>query len=222
MKRLTRNQKNSLLDEIQHSGVSIETREIYLHGVDSGEDDAGTDYRMAMRFIKNFRFLESLNDKPIIVHQYNIGGDWSAGMAVYDTIMYSDCHVNFVMHGIAASMGSIIPQAADTRLMMPNCCMLIHFGSTDIYGLDHTTAQSWADWEKGLTDVMMGIYSDACHDSKKFVGKSKAKITECLTKTIKDKGDLWLTATQAVDWGFSDAIIGEEGYESIKSLTENE
>ena len=160
---------------------------------------------------KNLRILESLNHSSIIIHQYNIGGDWNAGMSIYDMILQSPCKIIFICHGISASMGSIIPQAADVRRTMPSCDWLLHEGYTDIdSGLTYRQAKSWAQWEQKAYDKMLEIYVEASN-------LQASRIKSMFSK----REDWWLSAEEAVANGFADAMLGEKGYDSIDSVKKN-
>ena len=124
-----RNNIYSALSNWHDYGILSQTREIFL---ESGDDGLGSKH--AVEFIKNLTMLESLNNNPIIIHQYNIGGDQSAGFAIYDAIKASKCKILFICYGSASSMGSIIPQAVSgkgLRVTHPNTEWLIHEGSCE-------------------------------------------------------------------------------------------
>ena len=73
--------KNQDLTDIFDNNLSISTREIYLCG-----NEGEVDEKLTMGFLKNLRILENKSKDPIIIHQYSVGGDWNAGMAMYDAI----------------------------------------------------------------------------------------------------------------------------------------
>lgn len=217
-----RNQKHDIIEEIHSYNICIDTREIYLHG-EPGEEscDGGVDFRMANRFLKNLRFLEAAGDDPIIVHQHSIGGDWAEGMMIYDLITNCSCHIIFVMHGTACSMGSIIPQAADTRIIMPNCSFMVHEGSTLLDGT-HKQVQSAAKLEEKMLDQMLDIYASVCVNGH-FFQKEQAdakRVRAYIRDKMNDKEDWWLFARETVAHGFADAVLTDEGYESIDSIKE--
>lgn len=204
--------------------VLIDTREIFLHG-DIGEiEDTGVNHIMANTLIKNIRLLETHNMSPIVIHQHSIGGDWNSGMAIFDAIANCKCRILFVCHGEASSMGSIIPQACVEhgdayRVMMPDCDMLIHEGYTTVAGT-HKQAQSYADVGKRIRERMMSIYANACINSKFFKDKKydERKIVRFLQDKMDAKEDWWMTSREAVNFGFSDAVMGDAGYETIDSI----
>ena len=203
-------------DEVQlmhEFGVSLEAREIYLH------DEI--DSTVAMNFIKNMRALDARSQKPIVIHQYSVGGDWSAGMAVYDTIFFSCSPIVFISHGCAASMGSVIPQAVRPgkgyRITNPNCDWLIHEGSIS---MEHTNraANSYAEANKLATEKMYNIYSGVCTRGEHFKGDKESKIKAFLKRKLSSKEDWWISSVEAVYYGFTDAILGSNEYETIEKI----
>lgn len=211
VKYLSRETKAYLLNEIHDYSVNIDTREIFLHGyIGSDDTDQGTDWRISNTFIKNMRLLESLSSNTIIIHQHNIGGNWDCGMSIYDSISLSQCPTLFIMWGCAASMGSVIPQAANIRLISPNCDFMIHEGFVDLQDATYKQATSIVNLNKRMRDAMIEIYSNKCCKSKFFDKKTKSEIESFLVNKLDRKEDWWLTAKEAVNYGFADAILGEE------------
>ena len=136
-KTKTNNSDYSYISEAHDNDIIISSREIFLHGhIEEGED-LGIDSLISINFLKNLQILDSINNNSIIVHQQSIGGEWESGMMIYDAIQQSPSSFIFICHGVAASMGSIIPQAVyqkGLRLTMPNCYWLIHEGEQSISG----------------------------------------------------------------------------------------
>ena len=117
------------IDKLHDYDVYIPTRTIYVGSIHvSDEGESGTDAHMAERLLKNIHILEALNKDPITIIFNNIGGDVNHGLAIYDGIKNSECHITIKVFGHAMSMGSIILQAADERLMSPNASQMIHYG----------------------------------------------------------------------------------------------
>ena len=194
-------------EQVHDYSLSIKNRKIYLHSsYGSDEGDPGTDWRMANTFIKNLHILENSSDNAIEIHQFNIGGDEESGYAIYDAIKCSPCPVSVITHGVAASMGSIIPQAADKRITMSNCCWLIHKGSTGIGHRDRIPAKQWAKWEDYCDKRMMSIYAEVCSNSEAWSGKDTTTIMSSMNKMLNAKGDWFMNATDAVHYGFCDEV----------------
>lgn len=197
--------------------ILLDSREIFIHGYDT--DDSGTDHRMATTFIKNLKILER-SLEPIIIHQHNIGGSWDCGMAIFDSIRYSPCNFVFICYGIAASMGSIIPQAVfgkGLRITMPNCDWLIHEGDLYLEGI-HTQVKSNLDYMNLNKHAMYEIYTDSCCSGLFFETYSRSKVKAFLKRKIREKTDWCMGSKEALEYGFVDGIFGEEGYEDIKKI----
>lgn len=212
---MTRNQKSLILNEVHDSDVLLDTREIFFHSFYE-QDDPGVDYRQADIFIKNLRMLLSLSsEKPILVHLNSIGGDWHAGMAIYDAILTCPAPVTILGYGIVASIATVILQAADTRVLMPNTSFLIHYGYESMFGT-HTEAMSYGEFAAKCRERMLDIYCKSTIKTPLFKNEKLAR--QFIDAKIKDKSDWWLTAQEAVNYGFADGIFQQPGFEEISSF----
>lgn len=158
--------------------IDQETRTIYMGSITKSQDDweSGVDNFMAEYFIKGMHILNSISDKPITVIMNNPGGDWYHGMAIYDAIETSRSHVTILVYGHAMSMGSIILQAADHRVMMPNSRFMIHFGYDGRYG--HTKIfEKWADESKRINREMENIYLERLREKDAEMGQGYIETT---------------------------------------------
>jgi ATP-dependent protease ClpP protease subunit len=119
-------------------------------------------------------------------------------------------------------MGSIIPQAADTRIIMPNCLFMIHDGSTNLEGT-HKQVQSAAQLEEKMRDQMLDVYASVCVNGHYFQKEQATdkKVREYIIAKMNEKEDWWLTAREAVAFGFADAVLGDEGYDNIESTRDS-
>jgi ATP-dependent protease ClpP protease subunit len=153
------NKSRENLDSWFDLNLDLDGRTIYMGsaGKNSEEYESGVDNFMAEFFIKGIHFLESRGNKPITILMNNPGGDWYHGMAIYDAIKTSTCHCTIKVYGHAMSMGSVILQAADHRIMMPNSRLMIHYGYNSNSG--HTKVfEKWADEGKRLNYQLENIY----------------------------------------------------------------
>lgn len=221
----SRNHKSHIISESHEHGIILETREIFLHGhFTESDEDPGVEYRSANRFLKNVKILESESSDTIIVHQHSPGGDWNSGMVMYDIVKNSSCPFVFVCHGLAASMGSIVPQAAHEkgyRITMPNCDWLIHDGSIDTGDMTMRQFNSYHGYMDAMRKHMLEIYSEVCSASgPKFKDMKHGSVKNFIRRKLQSKEDWWLTATEAVEHGFADGIYGSSGYESIGGMFE--
>lgn len=152
------------IDNFFEHGIDVGNRTIYM-GSASYEDtggETGVDFFMAEKFIKALHLLDAMaptNDKPITIIMNNPGGDWYHGMAIYDAIKQCSNHVVIKMFGYAMSMGSIIPQAGDERVMAPNSRFMIHYGYDGYIGHSKISSK-WADEGKRINHQMENLYLD--------------------------------------------------------------
>lgn len=209
---------SDIVESCHEYGIILDSREIFLHGRDG--EDSNVDYKMAVNFIKNLKILERSTD-IITIHQYSIGGDWCSGMAMYDAIVNSPCNFIFICYGIAASMGSIIPQAVKNKGMIvthKNCDWMIHEGYVGLDWMIPNQAKSNMEYLESTKKTLYDIYLDSCAGSEFFKDYNRSKIKAFLKRKMNEKTDWCLTGTEAVYYGFADAVLGSEGYEDIKTI----
>jgi ATP-dependent protease ClpP protease subunit len=214
---------DSLFTEIHEFGLNVKTREIYLHprtdSTDEGEP--GVEYGMASRFEKNLHILDQPPNKPIVIHMHTVGGIWDDGMGIFNAIQFASSHVTILAYAHARSMSSIIFQAADVRVMMPDCYFLMHHGKSGIDENHPFAVKSIADYEAKCCQRMMKIYAEKAIKGPYF---SKRKATTMATvisfidKKLKTHVDWYLDAEEAVWYGFADAVLGGKQYPTIESL----
>ena len=193
---------NSDANEAFHDyDIHVPSRTIYVGSVSSNDehDESGTDFAMAERLIKNMHILETINKEPIVIILNNLGGDYYHGMALYDRIKASPCHVTVEVYGQAMSMGSLILQSADRRVMSPNATLMIHYGQAS---MDTTSLnfQQWAKEFKRIDKVAEEIY----------LTRIKEKHADYKTRDLKKllAVDTFFTAEQALDLGLIDEVSG--------------
>lgn len=163
------------LDRFHDNNLFLPTRTIYIGSeevsIDSGE--SGTDGAMAERVIKNLHILESINNEPINVIMNNMGGDVFHGMAIYDAIRACNSRVIIKATGYVMSMGSIILQAGDERILTPHSVVMIHHGY-DGHATNHVkTVRSWVDFGKKFDELINKIYLDKIREKNPEFKRSK-------------------------------------------------
>lgn len=154
------------VDKFFEYGVDIPNRTIYLGEAMYDQNDQGTgvDFFMAERFVKALHILNNTpagagKDPTITVITNNPGGSWYDGMAIYGAIKASKCSVHIKMYGYAMSMGSIIPQAADKRIIDPMARFMIHYGTDGSWGHSKIFSKH-GDEGKKVNHFMENIYLD--------------------------------------------------------------
>jgi ATP-dependent Clp protease protease subunit len=134
---------------------------------------------------------------PITIRLSTDGGDWYAGMAIFDAIGACTNEVRIVGMGKIMSMGAVILQAADERVLTPNSTLLVHYGS-DWFGGHVKDFERRAEESKRANAAMEDI----------FLAKIRAKHPAYTREDFKTRFsfDVFLSAQEAVDFGLADAI----------------
>jgi len=190
------------IDRYFDYGIFVKERILSLESLSSDDDEgeSGTDYEMFSNFIKGLTFLSRLSEDPITVQMNNRGGDWFHGMAIYDAIRACRCHITIIAYAYCCSMGSVIFQAGDHRIITPDCVLMVHDGTEDLSGPTRSV-ENWAVYSKVLRQRMYEIYL-----ARIKAKKPKSKWT---LKKIEDlcTHDRIFTAQKAVDIGLADQVL---------------
>lgn len=204
-----------LISEIHNHHVNHLSREIYLHGYADADEEPGVEYRMATSFVKNMHILDAQGSRNILVHMHTIGGNWSDGMAIFNTIQTSKSPVTILGYAQASSMSGIVFQAADKRVLMPDCEMMIHHGSVAISDTS-MAVKSAIDQNEKFCRRMLQIFAERAVTGKYFKERkySLKKIMTFMDQKIRQNGDWFLMPDEAVYYGFADGIYGEKNFET--------
>ena len=203
---------------ILENDLDLKSNHIYLFGVESytyggGVDAAyepGVEYVMANRFIRNLNLCMRVNPEvPLVIHMKTCGGDYTEGMAIYDAIRSFPWPVTILNYTHARSMSSLILQAGNKRVMMPNSYFMFHDGT---FGMEGTVKQvkSAVKFEKLAEHTMLDIYAKAMKYHGKFADKSQQIIKKWLRGQMDKFEDVYLTANQAIEYGFADEIFNAD------------
>ena len=230
MVRRNISQRSELIYDAHNFGINPDTREIFVGpNPEFEQTDTDIDHTVAQTFIRNLQILNSLNSHDtILIHMITCGGDWNYGMAMYDAIKAS-CDdekmsdVVVLSYAHARSMSSVIPQAATWRVLMPHADYLIHYGT---YGDEGSYTSVIASMEqcKKDTEIMLQVYLERIREGQFFKRErwDDKQILQWLRDTIDKKQEVYMTPREAVDKGFADAVLGDEGFETIAKLREDE
>jgi ATP-dependent protease ClpP protease subunit len=147
------------------------------------------------------------------------GGDWEDCLGIYDTIKSSKSKTAILAYSKVQSASSIIFQAADTRILMPNVNILIHYGSISIDD-EHKAAISSLQWSEKESSKMIDIFVE------KWIGSPMSKeknwkrpfVKKHIQSQLANKTDWILTAEESVYYGFADGILGDRKYPTIDSI----
>lgn len=124
------------------------------------------------------------------------GGSVVDGLALYDYVdeLKRDGHkITTVARGGVFSMGSVLLQAGNERVIGLNATMLIHELSAGVFG-SYGEIKDRQEWHDMLMDRLFAILAERSTLTLEEVrGRAKRK-------------DWWLTAEQVVEYGFADRI----------------
>jgi len=193
------------IDIFHDYGVYVPDRTVYMGSELVSETDdfaeSGTEAKMVERFIKNMHFLESLSNEAITIIMNNPGGDHYSGMAIYDAIKASKAHTTIKVFGQAFSMGSLILQAANKRILAPNSRIMIHYGTQGTGEVHTKDFKQLADESEKLDTLIEDIYLQKINKKRPISRQELQKILMV---------DTYLSPKEAVEMGLADKILGED------------
>ena len=215
----TDNQQSNTLYDIHNYNIDIQNREVYLHSHFDSPDEAGVDYRSAIIFEKNIRYLNLMSLDPIIVHMHMPGGDWQDCLGIYDTIKNSKSKIAIVAFAKVESSSSVLLQAADLRILSTNTNFLIHYGSLSVDN-EHKAALSMVQWSEKESEKMIDIFTERCMNSRICKEKNwkRMMVRKHIVTQLATKRDWILTSNEAVDYGFADGILGSKKFPNIEYI----
>jgi ATP-dependent Clp endopeptidase proteolytic subunit ClpP len=147
--------------------------------------------------IADLNKLSRLNPgKAITVTVNSPGGSVIAGLALYDHIRDLSArghHMTVKVRGMAASMGGILLQAGDTRVVGPEAMVLIHEVASGAAG-KVSEMEEQLQFSKQLWVKLANILA------------KRSKMTSEQVMEKAHKLDWWLDAEEAVRLGFADKI----------------
>lgn len=208
-----------IISEIHDYQINLASREIYLHSHLDAEDDPGVEYKMAVTFVKNLHMLDFKGSGNILVHMHTEGGVWSDGMAIFNSIRFARSPVTMLAYAQASSMGGVVLQAADKRVLMPDCELMVHHGSITV---DENTvaAKSAIDQNERFCKRMLQVFGERAVHGQYFKERkySLRRTMNFIDSKIRQAGDWFLTPEEAVYYGFADGIMGSKGFENFKKI----
>ncbi|RDJ35309.1 MAG: hypothetical protein DWQ19_10875 [Crenarchaeota archaeon] len=215
---------DQLINDIHCHHINYHTRDIYLHssGYEDGDSERGVEFKMATTFVKNLHILLNQNATlPILVHMHSIGGVWNDGMAMFNAIRYSTAPITILAYAQASSMTGILLQAADRRIVTPDCEFMLHHGSVSLE--DNSIAvRSAVETNERYCRRMLEIFARRAKNAQFFKERkySESKIKSYIDRKIKDKSDWYLDAEEALYYGFVDEILDKQiDFDQLRTVT---
>lgn len=185
------------------------------------QDDEGICPYMASRAIKSLFILDKMaTDSHIVVYLNTRGGCVDAGMSICDALDRMQKPVTIVATGACFSMGAVILQHADHRVMTKNALMMIHDGEIYTQG-GQEAAKAWIvnneqglrNWHLLLQEKMSEVprNKELPANMKDRMKKNNIKLTGKGFTTaeiaIIFKEDIVFTATESLQLNLIDEIL---------------
>jgi ATP-dependent Clp endopeptidase proteolytic subunit ClpP len=163
------------------------TADIYLF------DEIGESFFGGVTAKEMQQAIESVkNSKSITLHINSPGGDFFAGLAIYNTLKKYRDKLTTSVEGLAASAASFVALAGSRVEMAESSWIMIHDAHSVVAG-NAAGLREMAEKLDGFSDTISAIYSDK-------TGKSKEEMRDAM------RAETWLNASDAKAMGFIDEI----------------
>ena len=141
-------------------------------------------------------------DKPITARYYSGGGSVGAGLAMMELIYRArtlyKVTINTAVTGYAYSMGAIVFQAGDQRLIGSYSTLMLHSPQWELSGTDQRIFNDYAILAKHYKNLVSNI----------FAQRSGKRDQDWWERFIYSGRDRFLTAEEAIELGLADEIYG--------------
>lgn len=152
-------------------------------------DDIGAYGVSAKNFLNDLR---RVTGAEVAVEINSPGGDFFAGLAIYNGLRASGKKITVKVLGLAASAASLVAMAGDTIEMAENSFLMVH------KTLTHMSAN--ADDMRETAELLDKFDAGLVSIYAKRTGKSAEEIAALL------ESETWMTAQEAVDAGFATSV----------------
>ncbi len=182
-----------------------DSAEITLYGdvLDSLPRNWFTNEIIEGQYITPEGFMDDLaavrGKSEVVIKLNSCGGDVYTGIAIHNALKGLSGHKTVIVEGIAASAASVIACAGDEVQVYPGSIIMIHGVST-----------MFVDWMT-LADMKKAAKSiDAIERAIAAIYNEKTGIAEDTLRTMM-ANELWMTGAQAIDKGFADTMLSDNG-----------
>ena len=172
---------------------SAESADIFIYGEIASEKLFDTDVT-AKSFLED---LKSFGGSDVTLHINSGGGCCFNALAIYNTIKQYSGAVNVSIEGLCASAATIIAMGGSKITIAANSLMMIHNPSVGLAGyFDENDIGKVANSLSAVKSTLIQTYQAR-------TGKSESELAKLLS------AETWFTASEAVENGFADEILGE-------------
>ena len=145
--------------------------------------------------------IEELDCDKINVYINSYGGEVKEGLAIYNQLKRHKATVKTVCDGFACSAASVVFMAGDERVMSTASLLMIHIAWSWTSGNANELRKQADDLDK-ITQASINAYMQ------------EVNITEEELKQMLDN-ETWITPQEALEMGFSTAIVNEKEAEEV-------
>lgn len=140
-------------------------------------------------------YLDSVDSSDITMHIDSPGGSVKSGLSMVDVMDYIRCDIRTVNTGMAASMGSVLLGAGTKgkRSSLRFSRTMLHQSSGGFRGNIQDAEIDMVEWKK-VNQTLFDLLGSYCGKTAKQVMKDASR-------------DLWLSSTEALDYGIIDEIV---------------
>lgn len=147
--------------------------------------------------------------KHVDVMVDSFGGSLPEGLSICGAIRdHGDVTVHF--RGMCASAATIASMGAKRISIAPEAMYLVHKASMEFFDWANRNADQLEDFIKALQGAKDDLDTIDRSMAELYAGRCKRKTCDLLELM---KAEKWLTAKEALDWGFVDEIQGAEPVE---------
>lgn len=147
------------------------------------------------------KFVDALNsfgDSDVEVHINSGGGCVFEALAIFNAIKFYAGNVTVIVDGLAASAASLITCGADKVVMAKNALMMLHMPSVVCCGF-----YDKADLDK-LSEQLAAIENSVVESYQDRLALVDLQVQPDILTLLK--AETWLTAADALKYGFADEI----------------
>ena len=156
-------------------------------------DDENTTRQMAEELDR----IKSLKAESITIKINSLGGDVNHALAIHDLLAEHSATITTQINGLCASAATIIAMAGTIRKMSKNALYLVHKCSANPGRVNENRLLEELESQRTVNQRILAIYADGC-----------SKDVKELLEANHGNGK-WITAQQALDYGFITDIYNE-------------
>jgi len=155
--------------------------------------------------------IKGLTASNLVVELKSTGGDLLESFAIYDALRIVPARVTVRIVGASASAATVIASGADRIEISENSRYLVHNAQTFVEGNKEALKDVYeqlASFDNQILDIYI-----------KRTGRTRDELAELM------KAERWMSAVEALEWGFVDSIIKskiENNMKKFANLTPDE